>query len=86
MPTIRSPEGRDTPIRVHPFETPLAASERLPQSSAGTHCTCPGWCEGRASRHWASCSSGCRHCNPPPPKRRRRGQATNEVGELEAGG
>jgi hypothetical protein len=60
----------------HPFYRPLHAADspedfaRIPQQSAGTVCTCPGWCEGRASRHWLTCQSSCPACNP---KRRRRG-------------
>jgi hypothetical protein len=73
VPTIRPPEDRDASIRLW-VEVPIGASERLPKNPAATYCSCPGaFCEGRASRHWATCDVACRHCNP----RRGRSRAVN---------
>jgi hypothetical protein len=56
-----------------PFEGPIHIEPSDPTAGAktpGTHCTCPGFCQGRTSADWATCSSTCKHCNPRTRQRR----------------
>lgn len=61
----------------HPWTQPVRlwnephATERLPKIRPAQQCICPGFCGGRHSADWLSCSIDCGACNPP--KRRRRG-------------
>ena len=67
---------------MHPFQAPYATTDPPPDAQAvgvkalGTPCVYPGFCQGRASADWLTCSSACAHCNPP---RRRRRSATRAI-------
>ena len=66
------------------FDAPIHTERpgALDPTSKPVHCTCPGWCRGRSSADWLTCSLTCKACNPT--RRRRRAVNGREGDDAQA--
>jgi hypothetical protein len=74
-PTEEMRRQHSARVRSHPFQVPIVdeSAPKLPGLGKPNHCSCPGFCQGRDSADWATCSAECGHCNPGARRRRRGG-------------